>query len=189
MTDPRLDDPVFLAALRRDMLRFAQLQLRNDAAAEDAVQEALAAALQNREQFASRAALRTWILSILRNKIIDHFRRGQREVLLPSDDLEEAGQHIDAHFDERGHWREETRPAEWGNPEKELETQRFWSVFEACLYRLPENTARAYLMREVVGFETPEICAALGISDKNCWVLLHRARLGLRACLGENWFA
>ncbi len=181
-----LRDHQFLEKLRRDMLRFAELQLRDRAQAEDAVQDALAAALAKSEQFDSRAAVRTWVLAILKNKIVDALRQRRRldTVALDDDDGD-----LDAFFDQRGHWTPETRPSDWGDPEASLESRRFWEVFETCLYRLPENTARAYLMREVIGFDSDEICQTLGISASNCWVLLHRARLGLRACLGETWFA
>lgn len=181
-----LHDPTFLESLRRDMLRFAELQLRDRAAAEDAVQEALASALQNSERFESRASVRTWVLSILKNKIIDSFRQRSRQAAT-TEEIDDGD--LDAFFDERGHWSEDTRPAEWGDPENALHSQQFWAVFEACLYRLPDNTARAYLMREVIGFDTDEICQTLSITNSNCWVLLHRARLALRACLGEKWFA
>ncbi|MEY2631997.1 MAG: hypothetical protein RIR00_651 [Pseudomonadota bacterium] len=180
-----LHDPEFLQQLRRDMLRFAELQLRDRATAEDAVQEALTAALANQAQFASRAALRTWMLTILRNKIIDSFRqRSRRETV----EVATVEQEIDEFFDEREHWDEDTRPVAWGDPEASLNARRFWEMFEACLYRLPETPARVFLMREVVGCDTGEICTQLEITDKHCWVLLHRARLGLRACLGHQWF-
>lgn len=180
-----LDDPEFIAALRRDMVRFADLQLRDRAAAEDAVQEALAAALAQRERFESRASLRTWVLSILKNKVVDAIRLRCRQAAAPVDDDAD----LDSWFDERGHWSEDTRPADWGNPEQDLNSKQFWEVFEACLHRLPEAPARAFLMREVMGFDTDEICTTLTITANNCFVLLHRARLALRACLGERWFA
>ena len=182
--DP-LRDPEFLTGLRRDMLRFAEMQLRDRAQAEDAVQEALAAALQGRETFASRASLRTWVLAILKNKIVDALRRRVRERVAV--DVENDAD-LDAYFDRREHWSEETRPSAWDGPEQATENKRFWEVFEACLYRLPEATARIFTMREVLGFDTEEICATLAITANNCWVQLHRARLALRACLGANWF-
>ncbi len=181
-----LDDPEFIAGLRRDMVRFAELQLRDRAAAEDAVQETLAAALQQRDRFQSRSSLRTWVLSILKNKIVDAIRLRCRQVDVHGDGDDADA---DAWFDEQGHWSEDTRPAAWGNPEESLQSRQFWEVFEACLHRLPEAPARAFLMREVMGFDTEEICTTLAITANNCFVLLHRARLALRACLGERWFA
>jgi RNA polymerase sigma-70 factor (ECF subfamily) len=182
--DP-LHDPEYLSEIRRDMLRFAEMQLRDRAQAEDAVQEALAAALQGRERFASRASLRTWVLSILKNKIVDVLRHRVRERAVV--DSEHDGD-LDAYFDRRQHWADDTRPLAWETPHQAMENKRFWEVFEACLYRLPEASARIFTMREVLGFDTGEICEMLEISNNNCWVQLHRARLALRACLGAQWF-
>jgi len=183
-TDP-LHDPEFLTGLRRDMLRFAEMQLRDRAQAEDAVQEALAGALLGKEKFASRASLRTWVLSILKNKIIDVLRRKVRENAMVNPESDED---LNAFFDDRQHWAEDTRPSDWQTPQQAMENKQFWAVFEACLYRLPEASARIFTMREVLGFDTDEICQTLVITTNNCFVQLHRARLALRACLGANWF-
>ena len=82
----------------------------------------------------------------------------------------------------------EGRPNDWRDPEDSLEQQQFWRVFEACLTYLPENTARVFMMREVLELDTNEICAELGISQSNCHVILHRARNALRLCLDKGWF-
>ncbi|MBT9523179.1 MAG: sigma-70 family RNA polymerase sigma factor [Dechloromonas sp.] len=183
-SDP-LHDPEFLTSLRRDMLRFADMQLRNREQAEDAVQEALAGALSGREKFASRASLRTWVLSILKNKIIDVLRGRVRENVTVNPENDE---NLEGYFNDREHWAEDTRPSEWETPQQAMENKQFWEVFEACLYRLPEASGRIFTMREVLGFDTDEICQTLGITTNNCFVQLHRARLALRACLGANWF-
>ncbi|MGB4064382.1 MAG: sigma-70 family RNA polymerase sigma factor [Azonexus sp.] len=183
-SDP-LHDPEFLTSLRRDMLRFADMQLRNQAQAEDAVQEALAGALGGREKFASRSSLRTWVLSILKNKIVDVLRGRVRENATVNTENDE---NLQGYFNDREHWAEDTRPSEWETPQQAMENKQFWEVFEACLYRLPEASGRIFTMREVLGFDTDEICQTLGITTNNCWVQLHRARLALRACLGANWF-
>ena len=172
-----------LAPMRRDMLRFARLQLRDDAAAEDAVQEAMIAAVEKRASFGGRASLRTWVFAILRNKIIDMLRARNSGIQFVEHDPS-----TDAHFDADDHWTEEAWPAAWGDPQQSLEAQQFWSVFEACLERLQEASARAFMLREMMGFETPEICSTLNISASNCGVLLHRARIALRACLEHQWF-
>lgn len=171
-----------LESLRRDMLRFARLQLRDDSIAEDAVQEAFIAAYEKRDSFAGRSSLKTWVFTILRNKIIDMIRARTSGVQFVETD------HTDAFFDETGHWTEESWPAEWGNPEQSLEQQQFWAVFDACLYRLNEAHARAFMLREMMGFDMAEICKTLDITKTNCGVLLYRARLALRACLENTWF-
>jgi len=177
-----------LVSLRRDMLKFARLQLRDDASAEDAVQEALAAALSGQKQFNNRAQLKTWVFAILKNKIIDIIRERIRSpgIAVTVEEIPEDA--YDDLFNEGGFWQENTRPSSWGDPESSFSSQQFWQVFEICLTRLPENTARVFMMREMLGFETEEICKELAISPTNCWVVLHRARMGLRLCLDERWF-
>jgi RNA polymerase sigma-70 factor (ECF subfamily) len=180
-----------LAALRPDLLRFARLQLRDAGAAEDAVQETMLAALQGSQRFESRSSYKTWLIAILRNKIIDIIRGQSREISATSLADDEAGDDLLAEslFDQRGHGQAAARPGRWGDPEASFEQQQFWKVFEACLDGLPAKTARIFMMREFLGFETEEICKETGISSSNCWVVLHRARMGLRTCLETKWFA
>lgn len=176
-----------LSGWRPQLLRFARLQLRSDAQAEDAVQEAMLAALAGADKFAGASQAKTWVFAILRNKIIDELRRRAREgnVADYATD-EEEGDDLDELFDRRGHWTEP--PAAWGDPESALENSQFWVVFEACLDGVPAKPGRVFMMREILGLETEEICKELSISASNCWVLLHRARLGLRECLSLRWF-
>ncbi|WP_127476117.1 sigma-70 family RNA polymerase sigma factor [Sulfurivermis fontis] len=181
-------DTAAIIALRSDMLRFASLQLRDTAAAEDAVQEAMAAACAAQERYAGRAQLKTWVFAILRNKIIDIIRERARHPVQSYDDGIALDDELDGQFNEHGYWRKEERPTDWGRPEQELENGQFWQVFDACLHHLPENTARVFMMREMLGLETAEICKELAISESNCWVILHRARSRLRLCLEESWF-
>lgn len=180
--------PAQLDGFRQDMLRFAVLQLRDLAAAEDAVQETMVAAIESADRFGQRAQLKTWVFSILKNKIIDIIRRRSRERVTEAQVDEISAGAFDALFDERGHWERENRPADWGDPHKNLENKQFWAVFEACLHRLPDTTSRVFMMREFLGFETEEICKELAISATNCWVVLHRARMSLRRCLETTWF-
>jgi RNA polymerase sigma-70 factor (ECF subfamily) len=186
-----LDRQSELTALRPDLLRFARLQLRDAGAAEDAVQETMLAALTGSHRFESRSSYKTWLISILRNKIIDTIRRQSREVSASALADDEAGDDLlnDTLFNRRGHWTDAAKPGRWADPEASFEQQQFWKVFEACLDHLPAKTARVFMMREFLGFETDEICKEAGISASNCWVVLHRARLRLRTCIETNWFA
>ena len=186
-----LIDEQFLAATRRDMIKFAHLQLRDAAQAEDVVQEALAAALDNARGFAGRAALKTWIFAILKNKIVDLIRVQARTTNISAlGSVEESmDETFESLFKANAHWNPQARPSDWGDPEETLRQQRFWDVFDACLKHLPENTARVFMMREFLEFETTEVCRELSISTSNCNVILHRARNGLRRCLEKNWFS
>ncbi len=180
-----------LDALRPDLLRFARLQLRDAGAAEDAVQETLLAALAGSRNFENRSSYKTWLISILRNKIVDIIRAQSREAPLTALANDEGGDEAlaDSLFERDGHWQQAKRPGRWADPEASFEQQQFWRVFEACLDHLPAKTARVFMMREILGLDTVEICKETGISTSNCWVVLHRARLALRACLESSWFA
>ena len=174
-----------LEELRPYLMRYASLQLRDPSAAEDAVQEALLAGLAGEKSFAGRANLRTWVTGILKHKIVDIIRRQAKEPVLP-DEPEEALQEFDGLFREDGHWVE--RPADWGDPDGAVERTQFYRALELCLGRLPERTAKAFMMREHLGLDTDEICKALEITPTHCWVLLYRARMVLRECLRQTWF-
>ena len=184
-------DQEFLAEIRRDMLKFASLQLRDDSLAEDVVQEALMGAMANARTFSGKSALKTWVFSILRNKIVDQIRQKSRTTNVSSLSPDEASldQAFESLFKTNAHWNPQARPADWGDPEESLRQQRFWEVFEACLKHLPENTARVFMMREFLEFETTEVCQELSLSTSNCNVILHRARNGLRKCLQGSWFS
>lgn len=164
------------------------LQLRNAAVAEDVVQETLLAALQAGASFAGQSSVRTWLVGILKHKIIDAIRKQSREQPLESaDDETDIHDLQDAVYREDGHFRE--KPADWGDPEAALEQRKFFAVLERCMEALPKKTARAFMMREVMGLDTAEICKELGVTSSNCWVLLFRARMALRECLEGRWFA
>jgi RNA polymerase sigma-70 factor (TIGR02943 family) len=175
-----------LAAYQNYLLRFARLQLRNDAWAEDAVSETMLAALTKPQSFGNRSQLKTWLVGILKHKVIDILRQRQREVSLP-DDEGDGSDELDAlMFKADGHYA--ARPADWGNPEQELNSRQFFAVLEACADKLPAAMGRVFLMREWLEMPSEEICKELQLTPTNLYVQLHRARLRLRECLELNWF-
>lgn len=176
-----------LDQLRTYLLRYATLQLRDAALAEDVVQETLLAALNARSGFSGKSAYKTWLVGILRHKIVDAARKQSRERgLAASEEIAESDP-TEELFDADGSWRQ--IPAAWGDPEKSFENGRFWETLERCLEQLPARTARAFMMREVMDATSDDVCKDLAIAPTNLWVMLHRARLGLRECLNSNWFA
>ncbi len=172
------------------LLRVARLQLRDEALAEDVVQETLLAALSG-SGFSGKSSLRTWLTGILKHKIVDAIRRKQREPVVASAfgdaDSELDIEDFDGLFKENGGW--ETKPAEWGDPDAALSSRQFFDIVDLCLEKLPPNTARVFMMREVMELETDEICKELTITANNLWVILYRARMSLRECLERTWFA
>jgi RNA polymerase sigma-70 factor (TIGR02943 family) len=174
-----------LAQYRPYLLRYARLQLRNDAWAEDAVSETMLAALAKPQSFGNRSQLKTWLVGILKHKLIDTLRLRRREVSLQDDDP--GGDELDnLAFAADGHFA--TRPAEWGDPEQALASVQFFQVLEACAERLPPAMARVFMMREWLELGSEQICKELSLTPTNLYVQLHRARLRLRECLELNWF-
>jgi len=177
---------------RPHLIKFAMVQLRNATYAEDVVQETLVAALQGAERFAGQSSVRTWLIGILKHKIMDHFRRQSREAPLPDVDEDVSLEDLDARFKPDGHFVDNPAHvpgADWGDPEASFSQSRFFEALEECMGRLPAKTARVFNMREIMGMETEEICKELGITATNAWVMLYRARMGLRDCLQARWFA
>ena len=168
-------------------MRVAQLQLRDADLAEDVVQETLLAALGARDGFSGRSSIKTWLTGILKHKIVDAIRQSRRQpVIMASLDEETDLEEFDPLFNDNGAW--EAPPANWGDPENALSRQEFMRVMELCLEKLPPNTARVFMMREVMELETEDICKELTITANNLWVILYRARMALRQCLEQNWF-
>jgi RNA polymerase sigma-70 factor (ECF subfamily) len=174
--------------LRDYLFKFARLQLRNEAWAEDAVSETVLAALSKPQAFEQRSQLKSWLVGILKHKIIDLLRQHGREVSASSasaeddaDPLDLIGYQADGHFTEA--------PADWGNPEQELHSHQFMVMMDACANKLPAVQGRLFLMREWLELSVEEICKDLNLTPTNLYVQLHRARLRLRACLELNWFA
>lgn len=175
-----------LAEHRTYLLRFARLQLRNDAWAEDAVSETLLAALSKPQSFGNRSQLKTWLVGILKHKVIDILRQRRREVSFASDEGD-GSEELDAlMFKADGHFANE--PADWGDPQQELSSRQFLAVLEACTEKLPAAMGRVFLMREWLELPSEEICKQLQLTPTNLYVQLHRARLRLRECLELNWF-
>jgi RNA polymerase sigma-70 factor, ECF subfamily len=165
------------------LYRFALARLRDPHLTEDAVQETFLAAIKNPD-FAGQSAPRTWLTGILKHKIIDVMRKNIREVAA-SDLMADEDASMDEFFDATGHWAEP--PQAWDMPEGALEQKQFLGILQTCVDKLPSKLAQLFLMRDVHETDNNEICKELNISPTNAWVMLYRARMGLRKCLEINW--
>lgn len=176
-----------IARYRPTLYRLALLQIRDKAAADDATQETLLAALEGIGRFRGEASVKTWLFAILRHKVVDVLRQRGRFVPPPSEDLnaELDITGFDTLFDAEDCWAAPKNV--WANPETVVERKAFFKVLEACLTRLPARTARAFLMREWLDFAPEEISSELDVSPGNLRVLLYRARMQLRTCLDVGW--
>jgi len=168
-----------VAALRPVLVRLARQRLRNSAWAEDAVSETLVAALENPGAFAGRAKTQTWLVGILKHKLVDQIRRHTRECQLECWD-------DDADFDPFDEAAAECR-APWGDPQADLAGRQFIAHVDHCLKTLTPQQGRAFVLREWMEEETEDVCRELGINANNLGVLLHRARARLRTALAPQW--
>jgi len=167
------------------LYRYALLRLRTPDLAADVVQETFLEALRVRSSFLGRSSERTWLVGILRHKIVDQIRRVRRDLAVSNGVT--ANGTSESPFDRRGHWRK--GPADWGSdPSGEMETREFWDVFNACVSKLPQGLADAFFLRELDGLDAEEVQQILGITPANLWKRLHRARVCLRQCLDSGWF-
>lgn len=189
MTEPNKQkyDPATWVDEHGDALfRFALLRVKDINVAEDLVQETMLSALKGIDRFKGGSSLRTWLVGILKHKIIDHFRRNRPEIL--SSDLATMENETEEERLDRSMQRNRGF-SEWKeSPIKLLENKDFWNAFTHCLDGLSENHRRAFTMREIDGIKGDEICKILDITSTNLWVILHRARGKLRGCLEANWF-
>ena len=170
------------------LYRYALVRVREAVVAEDLVQETLLAAVGAYQTHAGRSSERTWLVGIMKHKVIDYFRRLARsaQFQLTADDdsewFEESGPW-------QGHWREDRAPTSWtGDTGQCLESREFWETFEHCLSQLPPQMSIAFTLREIDGLASTEICEILNVTPNNLWVLLHRGRNKLRRLLEVEWF-
>lgn len=165
---------------------YALYRVPDVSVAEDMVQETFVAALSVRQKYKGKSSEKTWLTAILKNKIMDFFRKRYRDNISLRENLDE--QQSDAFFDGHDNWA--IRPQEWKqNPQKALEQSEFMDVLAKCLSAISPKQADAFRLRELSQADTDEICKVLDISATNYWVLMHRARLQIRHCLEVRWFA
>lgn len=166
------------------LFNYAVVRVNNSDIAKDLVQDTFFAALKSAKNFQGKSTERTWLVSILKRKVIDYYRKinskkGKAEVRMNFyDDGENEGS-----------WIEERVPQTWDNEsEKLIENQELKTQLDICIDNLPEKYALVFRMKTIQEFETEEICKELEITASNLWVIIHRARTQLRKCMEDNWF-
>ncbi|MBS0193591.1 MAG: sigma-70 family RNA polymerase sigma factor [Proteobacteria bacterium] len=174
-----------LAEQRAYLLRVARLQLRDEHLAEDMVSDTITQAFERRASFRGDSSLRTWLTTILKNRIVDHLRRQWREQPLETPD--DDGEEFTPLFDRGGHWAQ--APSSTPDPEQLCAQDAFLAAVRACVDKLPPRIGQVFVLREVFGSDTSELCKDLGLTASNVWVQLYRARVMLRTCLEKGGFA
>jgi RNA polymerase sigma-70 factor (ECF subfamily) len=166
--------------------RFALSRINNPEIVKDLVQETFLAALIALENFQQRSSVKTWLTSILRNKIVDYYRACQRELAV--EDIDYYMIPIEEIFGGRKRWSSWLNQVNF-NPVSSFEQMEFFDVLSRCLAKLPVRLAYIFILHAFVGLSTDEICEDLNISRTNCWVMLHRARKFLRLSLEARWIS
>jgi len=167
------------------LFNYTITRVNNQELAKDIVQETFLSALKAQNNYRGQASERTWLISILKRKIIDYYRKinskkGKAEVRM---DFYEDGEN-------KGKWIEERAPTTWGNEaEMDIENTELKNAIDGCIDFLPEKYRMVFLLKTVQNYETEEICNELGITSSNLWVIIHRARHQLRKCLEQSWFS
>jgi len=181
----KLSSPDQWLPLHGDILyRYGLSRVRDNEVAEDLVQETLLAAFKAMDSFSGQSTEQTWLLGILKHKIIDYFRKASRDPVLEYEDT--GSNQPDDYFDQRGRWQVDL--SVWSKPEQQMEQEQFMAVLQECISRLPPKMEQLFIMNEFDNMNAREICSVLAISSmNNFWVILSRARMQLRHCLDIHW--
>ncbi len=168
------------------LFAFAILRVKHAELAEDLVQETLLAGIKAAPRFDGRSSVRTWLIGILKRKIVDHYRRSETEekhlrhaVQTQQSSPQNPKSASPWHADHQA-WKHD--------PSATLQSTEFWSVFEECRSKMPPKLLSAFVLREMDRISYSLICKQLGISATNLSVRLYRARMYMRRCLELNWF-
>ena len=166
------------------LFNYAVSRVSDSELAKDLVQETFIAGLQSADNFKGKAAERTWLVAILKRKIIDHYRKsntrkGKAEVRM----------NFPQGSDREEDWLEAMAADPDSTRENDpLENEELGLALQRCISDLPQKQARVFEMKTLRGMSTEDICNELNINPSNLWVIVHRARTALMGCLNETWF-
>jgi RNA polymerase sigma-70 factor (ECF subfamily) len=167
------------------LYRFAIARVQNADIAKDLVQDTFIAAWKNYSALKNEASEKNRLFKILKNKIIDHFRKASTRYEIQPSELQISNDF----FEEDGHWKANVAPQNWGNSTSALlETKEFNTVFGNCIDKLKVMQQAVFSLKFLEGMDSDEICKVLRLTPSNYWVLMHRAKVQLRNCLEKNWF-
>lgn len=162
---------------------FTKARVSSEETARDIVQETFLSAWKGKDGYRGEASEQSWLYTICRNKITDHYRKTANA--LEDLSMDDTGDDL---FGSNGRWTKDTLPSEWKSTSAELETKEFYKILNACKDRLKELQKAVFVMKYMDDMDSDEICKFLNITSSNYWVLMHRAKLQLRGCLDKSWF-
>lgn len=165
-----------------DLYRFAYSKTKNRVVSEDLVQDTFIVAVTKLDTFRGESTHKTWLISILRNKIADYYRKKSKDNI---SDKELDDQSMS--FNSKGKWNDTAKPFVFEESEHLLDNADFTQVFYDCIEALPDLWSSVIKMKYVDPKKSKEICQDLNISDTNLWQIVHRSKLKLKDCLDGNW--
>jgi len=167
------------------LYRYALARVNDGETARDLVQDTFLSAWKNSGAYKGEASEKNWLFAILKNKIIDYYRKASTRLTKSFSAVSEK----DDYFDDNGHWIKESYAKDWGvDYNSKIESKEFYDVLGKCKSGLKEIQNMVFSMKYLDGMESEEICKELNITASNYWVILHRAKVQLRGCLEKNWF-
>jgi RNA polymerase sigma-70 factor (ECF subfamily) len=184
MTSHSLNPEIWVDQYADYLFNYAVARVSDAEIAKDIVQETFFAGLKSAKNFKGEAAERTWLIAILKRKVIDHYRKsnskkGKAEVRMS----------YSSHTDAEGDWLEEQVADPYSLLENDaLENEELGIAIHECIAKLPKKQAKVFKMKTIQGLSTEDICNELAINPSNLWVMIHRSRTALMDCLNKNWF-
>ena len=177
---------VWVKAYADYLYQYAIKRVADSELSKDLVQETFLSAIKSLADFQGKSSERTWLTSILKNKIIDHYRKKAKEASV--NELQSTEENRTNFFEENGHWKKKNEPETWGIEEADpLEKEELENILKGCMKKLPVNWALVFSMKYMDGEDSHKICKELNLSPSNFWVIIHRAKLSLRACINKHW--
>ncbi len=167
---------------------YAIARINDEEQAKDLVQETFLAALQKVEKFEGKSSERTWLTAILKYKIIDIYRKKSSGLVVDADVQRAEREQADFFDPEDGHWTSEHAPIAFGIDDHDpVVNKEFNSILQKCMQKLPALWLSIFTMKHMDDQSTDVICSELKLTQSNFWVIIHRTKLNLRACLQKNW--
>jgi RNA polymerase sigma-70 factor (ECF subfamily) len=172
-----------------ELFNYAIYKTSDQELAEDLVQETFLAGLKARHNFKNHSSERTWLYAILKNKIADHYKKAYTKYETNGSAFTtENDPFLDNYFDEEGEWHKKAAPQNWGiDYNDSIENRELAVVLNNCMDKLPPNQKQLIFLKIVEEEKTEKVCKELNITATNYWVMIHRAKLQLRACIEKNW--
>jgi RNA polymerase sigma-70 factor (TIGR02943 family) len=182
MSDHQINPNKWIELYSDYLFNYTITRVNDREIAKDLIQDTFFAGLKSMKNFKGEASERTWLISILKRKIIDYYRKinskkGQAEVRMTYNMEENEGDWLEERVEDEGYL----------NAQENLENTELGDAIYNCMDKLSEKQATVFKMKTILNYETETICNELNITASNLWVIIHRARTAMAECMEKNW--